>query len=717
MTGRRFIQVILPLRLEWEPFYSLPEGVSVKEGSRVRVRLAGREYPAVVSRTDAVPDVDTKRIQDISCVEEELDAITAKELDFWRFLSSYYMCSVGEVFAAAYPVGRLADERTAAAVKQRQEEARKKALAREEARRAKIESRILARKERLDKSRKEEVKERLRNEILQLTSQLEGREENLPQEAPEAEAEISLTPLQRQAAEDIQSAFSKGKNVLLKGVTGSGKTEVYLSVAKEVMSQGRNVLFLAPEIAMSMQLASRIDSVFPGKFFIFNSSESFASRRRVTEGISRGQYIVLGTRSALLLPHRDLGLIIVDEEHDSSYKQDSPAPRYNGRDSALMLAKIHNCPVILGSATPSLESLYNCRTGKFEMVTLPSKYYGGKESGIEIIDSRAEARKNGMVGNFSRKLIAIMNDTLGQGGQIMILRARRAYSPAVQCMECGEIVRCPSCNVALSYHHDRHTLQCHYCGHTETFTGKCPRCGGELSPIGAGTQKIEEEVQNLFPAARTGRLDGDMSKVQVKAAIDAFENGATDILIGTQMLAKGFDFQNVALAVMIQADSLLALEDFRADEKALQLLVQLRGRSGRRGKQSRFVIQTSQPDHPVYRMLIEGGSPSESQFSERKDFHYPPFTRVIVLTVKDTDCQRVETLSRGLAAELAAKVPGIEISGPYAPAVDRISNVYIRHIRLTLRRDASLAPYKRRIAEVLSGRTFQGKVYADVDPA
>ena len=717
MTPRQYIQVILPLRLGWEPFYALPQGTQVALGSRVKVRFAGKAYGAVVSRTGVTPQMDTSKIQSIISVEEDLEAVTPNEIEFWRFLSSYYMCTLGEVFAAAYPEGRLSDEKTANAIRERREEAQRKALEKELKRKETLQSRIASREEKLAKARKDSVRQRLQEEITELKAQLEKPE------APQVEmqditpARITLTKAQQNALEAARKAFSQGRNVLLQGITGAGKTEVYLALAREVISSGRNVLYLAPEIAMSVQLSSRIEAIFPGRFFLYNSAESFASRRRVTEGISQGGYIVLGTRSALLLPHRDLGLIIVDEEHESSYKQESPAPRYNGRDSALMLAKIHGCPVILGSATPSLESLYNCRTGKFELVTLSQRYFGGADSEVELIDCRAEARKNGMVGSFSRKLISHIHKTLEGGGQVIILRARRAYSPAVQCRECGEIVRCPSCNVALSYHIHRRLLQCHYCGHTEPFTGTCPKCGGELVPLGAGTQKIEEEARSLFPDAVIERLDSDVPKTQARAIIRSFENGSTHILIGTQILAKGFDFGNVALTVMLQGDSLLTLEDFRADEKALQLLMQLRGRSGRRGGTSRLVIQTSQPDHPVYAMLRGGAQGAETQFAERKEFGYPPFTRVILLTVKDTDLQRLESTSQSLARDLAEAVPGLEISGPYAPAVDKIANSYIRHIRLTLPRDARLAARKEKIATLLAGKAYLGKVTADVDPA
>ena len=296
----------------------------------------------------------------------------------------------------------------------------------------------------------------------------------------------------------------------------------------------------------------------------------------------------------MFLPHHDLGLIVVDEEHDTSYKQDAPAPRYNGRDTALMLARIMGAEVLLGTATPSLESLYNCRSGRMDKVDLNCRYFGSADADVEIVDTRAERRKHGMSGNFSFKLIAHINDALAHGGQVLILRGRRAYSPAVQCSACGDIPRCPHCNVPLSWHRQEGILLCHYCGWREPYTGKCRKCGGDLEPLGSGTQRIEEEASALFPDARVARLDGDtaMEAGREEEIIRDFAKRSIDILIGTQILAKGFDFDGLSLVAVIQADSLLGQQDFRADERAVQLLEQFRGRSGRRGDKGLLVIQT-----------------------------------------------------------------------------------------------------------------------------
>ena len=450
---------------------------------------------------------------------------------------------------------------------------------------------------------------------------------------------------------------------------------------------------------------------------------------------------MLGTRSSIFLPHHDLGVVIVDEEHDSSYKQDAPAPRYNGRDTALMLAKLNRADVVLGSATPSLESLYNCKTGKMAYVRLSERYFGAEDSDVEIIDTIAERRKRGMKGSFSYKLIERINKVLSDGGQILLLRARRAYSPAVQCVSCGDIPRCPHCNVPLSYHRQEGVLMCHYCGWRTPFDAKCGKCGGALEPVGAGTQKIEEEAAALFPSARIARLDSDTASAagRENEIIREFSRKKIDILVGTQIIAKGFDFDGLSMVAVIGADSLVGQQDFRADERSVQLLEQFRGRCGRRGEKGLFVIQTAQPSHPVYRVFVrldENGvdvkSLMDNMLSERFQFGYPPFSRIVKIIVKDTDEGRLDRMSFALAGALRSRfgVPvagfvqgsnaGITVTGPFAPPVDKQSDSFIRDIRVSLRKDKSLASNKSALASTVSSfeaqYSYAGHVALDVDP-
>ena len=912
VTGRIFIQVILPLRLEWEPFYYQEielsesagdasglfsvtstgsvtenggsvsvEGNSVTEnggsvservdsetgkgnpvkrggreqvrvGERVRVNFAGKEYVGVVSvenagkQAEAIGIVD--KVKPIVGMAEGLEPVTQEEIALWRQIAEYYLCTVGEVYKAAYPAQKVEKE-----VVQARHEALKEE--REEKNRAKIEDKIKRLEERVEKkaemaakARKAESrerylaeKERLEEEIgllvRELTSMVgelcrttssvtrgggsvtgDGRSVNggggsvtgdggsvtdqrfsmayQPEDeavvrqsstietSVKTEKEIVLSAAQEEAYSKIKEIFVKGKPALLHGVTGSGKTEIYLKLAQETLERGNNVLYLVPEIALSRQLEDRISETFPEELLVFHSGETMVRKRDVAaalrhcasakdineyvdvsqntnaqkdsasedtltikssscEAIKKTNhhgYVVLGTRSAIFLPHRDLGLVIVDEEHDTSYKQDSPAPRYNGRETAIMMAKIFGANVILGSATPSLESLYNCSVGRYGLVTLNKRFYDAADSDIEIIDTIAERRKNGMIGSFSRKLIGHMGKCLGEHRQVLILRERRAYSPIVQCQECGEIPKCRCCNVSLSLHRradGSERLVCHYCGRVYEYTGKCPKCGGNLKPLGSGTQKIEEETANIFPNARIARLDSDtaQSRKYETDTIRRFSNGEIDILIGTRMVAKGFDFSGLSLVAVLQADSILGQEDYRADERGLQLLEQFRGRCGRRGEKGLFVIQTSQPEHPVYQSMegqLDGNGTMARFLGERKMFGYPPYSRVIGVIVKDYNQARVDLLSRELAeairGALGARLsfaPGVQNSpdviGPYSPAIDKISNQNIRQIRVLLPKDRSLVRNKETLAAAVERfekeKKYSGHIALDVDPA
>lgn len=809
MTGRIFIQVILPLRLEWEPFYyqeiELSESAGdasglfpvtstgsvterdkeqVRVGDRVRVNFAGKEYVGVVSDVDSGEKAEalgiTNRVKPIIGEAEGLEPVTKEEIELWRQIAEYYLCTVGEVYKAAYPAQKVEKE-----VVQARQEALK--VEREEKNRTKIADKIKRLEERAEKkaelaakARKSESRERylaekdmlegeigllvreltsMVGELCRTTGSVTGYGDSVTYHQDEepiggsiietsegTEKEISLSAAQDEAYSKIKEIFAKGKPALLHGVTGSGKTEIYLKLAQETLAMGKNVLYLVPEIALSRQLEDRISETFP-ELLVFHSGETMSRKREVAtvlrhagEPAEGKGYVVLGTRSAIFLPHKNLGLVIVDEEHDTSYKQDSPAPRYNGRETAIMMAKIFGANVILGSATPSLESLYNCSVGRYGLVTLNKRFYDAADSDIEIIDTIAERRKNGMIGNFSRKLIEHIGKCLGEHRQVLILRERRAYSPIVQCQECGDIPKCRCCNVSLSLHRradGSERLVCHYCGRVYEYTGKCHKCGGELKPLGSGTQKIEEEASKLFPNARIARLDSDtaQSRKYETDTIRKFSNGEIDILIGTRMVAKGFDFSGLSLVAVLQADSILGQEDYRADERGLQLLEQFRGRCGRRGEKGLFVIQTSQPEHPVYQSidgkLDENGTMARF-LGERKLFGYPPYSRVIGVVIKDYNQARVDLLSRDLGeylrGALAVKVslaPGVQngpnVIGPYSPAIDKISNQNIRQIRVLLPKDRSLARNKETLAAAVERfekeKKYSGHIALDVDPA
>ena len=743
MMSKTYISVILPLRLEWEPCYSLPEEMSPESiviGDRVKVKFANRPYSGVVSAVGITPDTSASKIKNIEELEEGLERILPEEIELWRKVADYYLCTVGEVYKAAYPVSKINLEESHAASLARSQARKERML---EYMRLKVEriKERLRKKEELESKAKEGTKskarlreeaEKIRQELAIATEALEAAERNAAAESCAQSGcssgltnKIILNEAQEKAYGQIQEAFRTKRPVLLNGITGSGKTELYIKSAIEAIRKGKNVLYLVPEIALSRQLEDRLSEHFGERLLVFHSAETAASRRSTAEVMRSGKgYIVLGTRSSLFLPHNKLGLIIVDEEHDSSYKQDSPAPRYNGRDTALILSQIHGCNIMLGSATPSLEELYNCGCGRHAIVELKERYHGTEDSDIEIIDTKAERKKRGMCGNFSRKLIDHIQTALKNGEQVMILRSRRAWAPALQCEECGEIPKCPHCNVSMSLHRTggQEQMLCHYCGKHQPHTGKCTKCGGTLKTLGAGTQKIEEEVAALFPEARIARLDRDsaQNKAYETSTIREFAKGNIDILIGTQILTKGFDFGGLSLVAVITADTFLGIQDFRADEKALQTLEQFRGRCGRRGRKGLFVIQTSQPEHPVYGMIGTGriSGSDISLLQERKDFNFPPYTRIIEISIRDRFEDRAERHAYELAQSLNRR---FEVTGPYAPVVDKVADQHIRIMRISLKKDRNLSAHKQELLKTVQEfekkKKYEGHLTINVDPA
>lgn len=776
-----FISVIVPLKLEWEPVYAVA-GKNVAVGDRVTVNFAGKEYVAVVSGVDARPMTAIEKVRDIGEVLE-LPKVSKEEIRLWRKVADYYMCTVGEVYKMAYPV-------------QKKAEADWKRI-------GSLNERILKRREMLARAKKDRIIERLNTEIGELEDEISALRGISPVMKADAQtghepADVSLTPAQSQAYGAVKEAFSAGKPTLLQGVTGSGKTEIYTKLAQETMKRGKNVLYLVPEIALSRQLEERLEKYFPGKLLVYHSGLTSAERQRVMKAVEhkpdgsrerRNEYILLGTRSALFLPHHDLGLVIVDEEHDSSYKQDSPAPRYNGRDVALMLAAEHHCNILLGSATPSFESLYNCACGRFRQVALNERFHGDGSTDVVLIDTNAERKKRGMVGSISRKLIGLLKDTFEAGGQAMILRARKSYATTVQCSECGAIIKCPHCNVSLNLQKSRGRLVCNHCGYTTAWSEHIPHlrpevsgasgiihgsahateppaaggtrqmCNGRLVAFGAGTEKIEEELKSIFPERTVVRLDSDTSAKAgwQKKVLKDFADRKIDILLGTQILTKGFDFDNLSLVAVLQADSLLGQQDFRADEKAMQILEQFRGRCSRRGQKGTFVIQTAQPEHPVYQMLqheaqspvqdsadVESANAESSRskcaqfqtpptasvyrrelLEERRVFHYPPYTRIINIILRDKKPERLDRLAGTLSLMLrgAGTFPGkgVEVTTPFAPAVDKLRDEYIRIIRISLPKDRSLSSNKSVLGKLIKSfateRKYDSHITIDVDPS
>ena len=738
MANRRYISVILPLKLEWEPCYWIEQ--DVHQGDRVRVSFAFKEYIGVVDQIGIEPDIEPDKIKPVIYIEADMPSVLPQEIELWKKIAQYYLCTVGEVYKAAYPSIKVNMEHARAEAIRKVCQRRAKAVELIETKLATLKSRLEKKELELSKAKEGTKKQQtLADDIKKINEDLKAGQSALDagKESLKAaeqgliadfsmniEDSVVLSAAQEKALQEIRQGFRSGKPVLLDGVTGSGKTEIYVKLAIETLKSNKNVLYLVPEIALSRQLEERLSKHFKERLITFHSGESTASRRNSAELIrsmtdGRGNYIALCTRSGIFLPHHNLGLIIVDEEHDNSYKQDSPAPRYNGRDSALMMTLIHEgCKALLGSATPSLEEIFNTRTGKHALVRLNERYHGSDNSEVEIIDTKAEWKKRGMAGSFSRKLIDHIREALNAGEQVLILRSRRAWASALQCTECGEIQKCPHCNVSMSLHKNNERMVCHYCGKSIHFSGRCAKCSGQLTALGAGTEKIEEETANLFPNARIARLDSDTSQNQ-KSIIKDFEEGRTDILIGTQMIGKGFDFSNLTVVAIIAADGMLGIQDFRADESAFQLMKQFRGRCGRREKKGLFIIQTSQPEHPLYQNLsgADMADYNDKLLLERKDFGFPPYSRILEISVRDNFEDRAERM----AYSLAKKLSQFNVTGPYSPPVDKIADLFIRKIRICLPKDRTLSEKKGMIKGIVSEfekeRKYPDHVVIDVDPS
>ena len=695
VSGNLFVSVILPVKFKEEVLYLLPDSFlhynsptaanvtaageyKVAPGTRVKVHFGKREMIGVVRgfRYADRGEVPLERLgkpleyKEIDGVVV-LPAIKREQLEFWQLLADYYLCTVGEVYKAAYP---------ALAVRQ------------------------------------ESVKSRKSPELFleRISFSPQGiSQQRLPM----------LSQRQQGAFDEIRAHFGSGKRpVLLHGATGSGKTEIYVKLAQEVLAKGKNVLFMVPEIALSKELESRLKGYFGERLLLFHSKVTAAQKHFVHSVVlqagGNSPVVVLGTRSSLFLPFAQLGLVIVDEEHDPSYKQSDPAPRYNARDAAVLLASIYGAHLIMGSATPSFESLYNVSIKKYARVMLPFRYFGAPAPDVEIIDTIKARRIGEMKGSFSQKLINALKENMEQGGQALVFRNRRSYSPMVQCDNCGQIPKCPHCNVSLSYHRYNNTLRCHYCDYTSLFSSRCPQCSsGELVARGAGTERVEEELRELLPLARIERFDADVaeSKREEERIISSFAKGEIDILVGTQMLSKGFDFEKLSLVALLQADTVLGMEDFRADERALQLFTQLIGRSGRRGIRGKMLIQSAQKNHPIFKIFkLDTLFPDSSALlDERREFRFAPYVRMVKITLRHRTMEELERLT---AAVAAIQVPCLEITGPFVPGLERLRGEWQRAFYVKFARDSRLSHNKRVLMERLEALNAPNSIVVDVDP-
>ncbi|MDQ6477592.1 primosomal protein N' [Dyadobacter sp. LHD-138] len=541
-------------------------------------------------------------------------------------------------------------------------------------------------------------------------------------------AEINLTESQQTAFQQIHESFSEKEVVLLHGITGSGKTEVYIELIKQALDSGSQVLFLLPEIALTTQIVVRLRKVFGDQMGIYHSKFSDNERVEVWKGILDGKFqFVVGVRSAIFLPFDNLGLIIVDEEHETSYKQHDPAPRYHARDVAVIMAYMHKAKTLLGSATPSLESYFHARSGRYGLVEMNQRFGNAALPTFLLVDTKKEKKQRTMKNEFSSVLLQHLESNLNNKEQTILFQNRRGYSPYMQCEECSWISECANCDVSLTYHMKVRELRCHYCGHKEEVPRTCPACGStKVKTIGYGTEKIEEELGLLLPTARVQRMDLDTTRAKnaYQQIIQEFEEGGTDILVGTQMVSKGLDFDNVSMVGIFDADRIIHFPEFRASERAFQMLTQVSGRAGRRAdKPGKVLIQTANPAQKILERIIQNDYVGmyETEILEREQFHYPPFTRLIKITVKHVDEGTSKRAATVLAEKLIVNLGKSRVLGPEPPLVERVRNQFLFDILIKLEREkinfkAAKSFIQEKVIDILTDKTIKGvHVVIDVD--
>jgi primosomal protein N' (replication factor Y) len=818
----QYVDVVLPLALRQFYTYAVPAEFNrnLEIGKRVVVSFGkSKLYSAVIVKIhDQKPEFyETKPIEYIL---DDQPVVTLHQIALWRWMASYYMSTVGEIYKAALPTGLRLESELRIAFNQQfdyqvelkpQEEKLVKILSETENLSISEAAKLLNRKQilptvkalqekgaiQLSENIKHTYKEKLETYVrlsnkyntestIDLAFQKVGKAQkqedlllvylslsNIFQDNPKqvtkkfllkqagstaavlkameskgileiyqetigrlkpkpgASSGISeLSEAQTSALTDLKSQFSDKDTILLHGVTASGKTELYIHLIQEYIEQGQTVLYLLPEIALTTQIIDRLAKVFGDKIGIYHSKYSDAERVEVWNEMLKGQdskfKIILGVRSSIFLPLHNLGLIIVDEEHENTFKQFNPSPRYNARDVANVLAQIHKAKVLLGTASPSIETYFNAKQSKYGLVELNKRHQNVNMPEIAIVDMQLARKRKQMKSHFSNQLVDAIQSSLEEKKQVILFQNRRGYSPFVECTECGWVPQCEQCDVSLTYHKFTNDLQCHYCGYTLKMPSKCLACGSpSLSTKGFGTEKIEDEIKILFPDYKVARLDLDTSrkKYASEELIYQFERGEIDILVGTQMVSKGLDFKRVGLVAVLNADNMLNYPDFRAEERSFQLLTQVSGRAGRKDGQGKVLIQTSQPEHKIIRQVIQHDFKRmyTEQLQERHEFAYPPYIRLVELTLKHKILNNVHNAARLLVQELQSALPQVIILGPQAPVVNRIQNMYLQNILIKLPKTQEANHYKatilNRIDALKSLRDYRSLVVqVNVDP-
>jgi primosomal protein N' (replication factor Y) len=670
-----YADIVLPV--PFDSFtYSIPAALQEKvmRGCRVVVPFGkSKIYTGIVVRThnNAPTGVEVKAIMEVL---DERPVVNEMQFRFWQWISQYYICPLGDVYKAAMPGGMKPHD---------------------------------------GKALKEAQHRRPSADALSVA----GNSQPLH----------ALNKAQGEALAEIEASFREKDITLLHGVTSSGKTEIYIHIINKHIEAGKQVLYLLPEIALTTQITERLQQVFGERMGVYHSKFTEAQRLNVYKRQCSDHpfQVILGVRSSIFLPFRELGLIIIDEEHDTSYKQQEPAPRYHARNAAMMLARLFGAKTLLGTATPAFETYHLARKGRYGYVQLTERYLGLQLPEIKIIDIKEERRKKRMHGAFSFPLIEAIRGALSRHEQIILFQNRRGFSHFIECKQCGWVPRCPHCDVSLTYHKKTGMLTCHYCGYTVHLPEKCPNCEEvNFADVGLGTEKVEGQIQELFPEAITLRMDLDTAKTrnQYERIIRDFATHQADILIGTQMVTKGLDFDHVSVVGILDANTMLNLPDFRSHERTFHILSQVAGRAGRKKEAGVVILQTRSADSEIINQIAANDywGMFYQEMTERRDFHYPPFVRLIYVYLRHRDNQLLDHLAQETAARLR-NVFGERVLGPDCPPISRIQSLHIRKIVLKMEPTLPTEQVRKNLIaiqqETLSNPIAKNlNIYYDVDP-
>lgn len=675
----RYADIVLPVPLSGLFTYALPDSLvsQAQAGCRVLAPFGTKKTTTgmIVRLHDDSPSDDIN-LKEIIEIIDAIPIILPEQLTLWKWMADYYLCTIGEVFKAAIPKIPVP-------------------------------------------SRKGREPNGLQKQIITQPLTYQGGDGGV--------SFPSLSPAQATAMAQIHEQWQHHPVCLLHGVTSSGKTELYIHLINEAIAQGKQVLYLLPEIVLTSQLTDRLRAVFGERMAVYHSKFTDKQRTEVwSRQLTEQPYdIIVGVRSSIFLPFRRLGLVIVDEEHEVNFKQQDPAPRYHARNVAIMMASRAKAHVLLGTATPSFESYYNARTGKYGLVRLTERYGQVQLPEVMVVNVKELRRRKQMFGPFSPQLLGQMRIALDAGEQIILFQNRRGYAPHIECHVCGWVPRCPHCDVSLTMHAKSHRMTCHYCGYTTEIPARCPACENpKLAQHGFGTERIEDEIHAVFPEARIARMDLDTTQTRsaYEGIIHDFAEGRTDILVGTQMVTKGLDFEHVSVVGILSADTMLNQPDFRAHERSFQMMSQVAGRAGRRQQQGRVYLQTMDTQLPIIGQIVNNDFEAayQQQMLERRQFAYPPFTRLIIIYVKHRHADVVNRLAREATQHLQ-QFFGTRVLGPDEPPIGRVSSLYIRRIILKFEQALSIARVKQVLmqtkAELLSNKTYtSAHIYFDVDP-